>query len=248
MSYANVKKYELRYSDFDFKDRLKPSALLSLTQESAGASADELGFGYEVLKKRRYGFITVATYCEFRRPIRLGEVLTVETWPLPPRHVIFERDYRVTNAAGEEVAAVASRWCLVDLERFTMLLPEALGEVHARCPYRAEKTVEVESWKIPRIPNGREVYRRAVKNSDCDHYLHANNARYADFFLDCFSMEELNCDLAMFRIAYARQAKENATLVFYREDTERGSVLEAREEDGTLISQFEVVFQRGEVR
>ena len=49
--YCNRKRYALRYSDFDFKDELSLFALLSLVQESAGASADELGFGYDALKK-----------------------------------------------------------------------------------------------------------------------------------------------------------------------------------------------------
>lgn len=233
MSYANFKEYELRYSDFDFKDELKPSALLSLVQESAGASADELGFGYRDLKPRGFGFITVATYCEYRRPVALGDVLTVETWPLPPRHVIFERDYRVTNGRGEEVAVLASRWCLVDLASFSLLLPERLGKTHENCPYRAEKAVEVPAWKLPRIPNGKKVAEHTVQCSDCDHYLHANNAEYADFFLDCFPMEEQRgMRLTGFQLAYSKQTKERAVLSLFREDREDGSLLEAVGEDG----------------
>ena len=245
MSYANFKSYELRYSDFDFRDALKPSALLSLVQESAAASADELGFGYKDLKPLGLGFITVATHCAYRRPVVLGDVLTIETWPLPPRHVIFERDYRVTNARGEEVAVLASRWCLVDLATFTMLPPERMGEAHARCPYRAEKSLEVTNWRLPRLSAGREVFRHTVRNSDCDHYLHANNAKYFDFFLDCFSMQELGgADIRGFQIAYAKQTKEDETLIFTREDSSGASALEARGEDGTLRTQFKLFYGR----
>ncbi len=239
--YANVKNYELRYSDFDFKDELKLSALLALTQESAGASADELGFGYDDLKPKGLGFIVVHTYCEFRRPIALGDKLTVETWPLPPRHVIFERDYRVRDAKGEEVAALASRWCLVDLENFSLLMPEKLGEAHQKCPYRAEKSVEVPVWKIPKT-DGEEVRRYVAVASDCDHYLHVNNARYADLFLDCFTMEELRSrKIGAFQIAYVKQVKEGASLVFTRKDEEGSSTLEAYA-DGELCSQFKVFY------
>ena len=48
--YAHFKTYELRYSDFDYKDELRPSSLLGVVQESACLSADELGFGYADLK------------------------------------------------------------------------------------------------------------------------------------------------------------------------------------------------------
>ena len=85
--YCNTTSYYLPYSFFDFKDELKPSALLDLAQESATASADELGFGYADLKPKGYGFIIVNSYCEFRRPVVLGERVTMQTWPLPPRHV-----------------------------------------------------------------------------------------------------------------------------------------------------------------
>ena len=238
--YCNTHTYILRHSDFDLRNELKPSALLSLTQESAGFSAEELGFGVEELKKKGCGFIIVNTYCRLFRPARLGETLTVDTWPLPPRHVIFERDYRVRS--GEEtVAAVASRWCLVDLNDFSLLTPERLGESHDRCPYRAEQTAEVPSWKIPKPgASAREVLRLRVGYSHCDYYLHANNTRYADFFFDCFSSDELR-GVKSFQIAYGKQAKEGAELTFFREDCGDISVCEAHSGEET-IAQFRIEF------
>ena len=238
-SYCHTQEYTLRYSDFDFKDELRLSSLLALTQEVACSSADELGFGYDDLKPQNYGFIIVNTYCEFVSPVHLGDSLVVETWPLPPRHVIFERDYRVKNGKGETVANLASRWCLVDLKSFALLTPEALQEAHTRCPYRAEKTVEVPSWKIPKLGDeGAEIYRMTVKNSRCDHYFHANNANYADFFLDAFTMDELsNRRIKAFQIAYAKQAKENTELAIFRKETEDGAILEARAE-GEVLTQM----------
>lgn len=241
--YCNTTTYALRYSDLDFKDELTFTALLSIVQEAACMSADELGFGYEALKPKNYGFIIVNTYCEFIRPIRLGDVVTVETWPLPPRHVIFERDYRVSGKTGEVLAALASRWCLVDLENFSLLTADKMGEVHENCPYRDEKTVEVPRWKIEKLgENGREVYRTTVRASHCDHYLHANNARYADFFMDCFTMDELAArPVKSFQIAYAKQAKEGKELILRRGDFGAYSVCEAWS-DGELLTQFRIDF------
>lgn len=237
--YAHFKTYELRYSDFDYKDELRPSSLLDVVQESACLSADELGFGYADLKPKDFGFIIVNTYCELRRPVVLGETLTVETWPLSPRMVYFERDYRV-KAGEEEVAAIASRWCLVDLGSFTLLRPDRMGEAHEKCPYRDEKSTAPQSWKIPHIKNGREMYRMTVAVSHCDHYFHANNARYADFFFDCFSMEELSAKkVTAFQITYEKQAKEGSELALWREDTEDGALCEVR--CGTnVLAQFRV--------
>ncbi len=240
--YANFKKYDLKHSDFDFRDELKLSSLLALTQESAGASADELGFGYTALKQKRCGFLIVHTYAELFCPIVLGDALTVETWPLPPRHFIFRRDSRLFDGAGKEVAAVASRWCLVDLDDFSLQLPARMGEVHDRCPYRAEEAVSVPNWKIPPLQNGQKVYSFTVRNSVCDHYLHANNARYLDFFTDCFSMDELSSRrVRAFRIAYERQAREGVELTLCREDRGASTLLEARSEE-EVFTRCELIF------
>lgn len=239
--YCNTTSYYLPYSYFDFKDELKPSSLLDLAQEAATASADELGFGYADLKPEGYGFIIVNSYCEFRRPVMLGERITMQTWPLPPRRVFFERHYRAL-VGDEEVAAVASRWCLVDLQSFSLLLPEAMGEAHTRCPYRAEKVVQPPAWKIPHVKDGKEIYRMRVGVSHCDHYLHANNAKYADFFFDCFTMDELRArKIRAFQITYGKQAKPGCELVLVREDTEDGAVCEVRC-DGETLTQLRVWF------
>ncbi len=231
--YCHTRSFALRYTDFDFRDKLKPSAVLGLAQEVAASSADELGFGYEALKKKDYGFITVNTYCELFAPARPGDVLTVETWPLPPRHVIFERDYRMKNQRGEIIALLASRWCLIDLPRFSMLPPTALGEVHERCPYNPEKVLELSAQKIPKLMEGKEFGRRTIVPSDCDHYLHANNTKYADFFLDCFPMEKAR-PVKAFHISYNKQAKEGETLLILGEEQEGSVLLEAREQDAVI--------------
>ncbi len=239
MNYCYQRDFPLRWADVDFKDEVKPSALLSFTQEVATLSADELHFGYEDLIPRRLGFIITATHCELLRPIKARETLTVETWPLPPRHVIYERAYRV-RSGGETVANLASRWCLVDLDTFRLLPPETLGKTHEECPYNPEKTVEVANWRIPKLSDeGKEVYRMRVGSSQCDHYFHANNTRYADFFLDCYSMQELSEKrVKAFRIYYLKQAKEGAELVFYRKDLGDGTSVCEAHSNGEVITQF----------
>ena len=146
------------------------------------------------------------------------------------------------DAGGQEIVAVASRWCLVDLKQFSLLTPDHLGEAHFKCPDRAESAVTPPSWKIPKLEDAKEVFRMTVKNSHCDHYFHANNTRYADFFLDCFTMEELAMrKIAAFQIVYAKQTKENEELIFLRKDTEEGAICEAYS-GGELRAQFRIWF------
>lgn len=72
-NYQNTKRFQLRHTDFDFKDELKLSSVLSFFQDSAGASADELGFGDDSLKTLGYGFLVVSTDCRILRPVHYRE-------------------------------------------------------------------------------------------------------------------------------------------------------------------------------
>lgn len=240
--YCHKRNFTLRYTDFDFKDDIKFSSILGLAQEAACSSADELGFGYEALKPRDLGFITVHTYCELLKPVCLGDELTVKTWPLPPRHVIFERDYEIENQRGEVVLKAASRWCLVDLKTFSLLQPEAMGQAHTDCPYNPEKALPSVSWQIPKLESDKPVmYKTMVGASRLDHYFHANNTLYADFFMDCFTAAELTRPVKSFQIAYLIQAKEGVELSFFRKDEGNVSICEARSEEG-VHARFRLIF------
>ncbi len=241
--YLHEREFSVRYSDVDFKDELKPSALLSFLQEAACTSGEELGFGYDDLRPLNYGFVVVSTCVEVVKPITLGELARVQTWPLPPRRVIFERDYRLFNQKGEVCANAASRWCLVDLQNMSLLTPDKLAS-HASCPYNPAQSLS-PVWKVAKLgEDKRECARFTVKNSVCDHYLHANNARYADFFFDCFSMDELSARrVEQFIIVYHKQIQEGREVVLYRQDFEGQTVIEAFS-DGALCTQFSVRFAR----
>lgn len=238
--YSFARDFLVTYSNCDHKDELTPASLLVYAQEVAGQSADELGFGYDVTIKDGCGFFIVTTCCEIYKPVHPKDLLTVSTWPLPPRHVIFERDYELKRG-GEKVAALASRWCLVDIATQKMLPPETL-KAHAGCPYRAEQTLTPE-WSLPKLKDeGSEVYSMTARLSHCDHFRHVNNTKYADFFMDCFTEEELeNKRVKSFRISYAKQVRAGSRLIFFRKDFNEGTALEARS-DGEATTRFFVTF------
>ena len=115
--YRNIHTYDIRYTDVDFKDELKLSSLLSVLEESACYSADELGFGYDDISPKGIGFILANWYIELYRPIKLKEKLTVHTWPRTPKNTIFIRDFELYSGE-EKVGVCTTRWCMVDLATF----------------------------------------------------------------------------------------------------------------------------------
>ena len=95
---------------------------------------------------------------------------------------------------------------------------------------------------MPKGKEGKRVCVRTVMLSECDHYFHANNTRYADYFFDCFTQDELSRPIDYFQISYDKQAKAGTVLEFYREDLQEGVAIEARcgEE---VMSRFFVAFK-----
>lgn len=213
--YRNIRKYDIRYTDVDFKDDIKLSSLMSVLEESACISADELGFGYADIAPRGIGFILANWYIKLARPIKLGEQLTVHTWPMKPKNTIFLREFEVYS--GEEKVCVAStRWCMVDLKTFAVLPTSAFFEGDTR-EYNDFRAVEFNSWRIAPVKDGEKRYEKIVSVSDYDHYFHMNNTKYADVCLDAFTVEELDgvC-IEDVQITYVKQCKRGEKLEIFR--------------------------------
>lgn len=240
--YLHSKNYEIKYTDVDFRDRVKPSALLSFMQESACLSADELGFGYRHLQPKNIGFILANWYVEMYRTLSYGDIVTVKTWPVKPKKLIVFRDFEV-YVGEEKVGVGTSRWCLVDLSKFSMLPSSAIFD-DLDLEFNDFRSTPFNSWKIPEIGSGEVVFEKYVAYSDCDHYNHANNTKYADMLFDAFTLEELRDKrLSTMQISYIKQCKCGEKLEFIKRREDDGVWIVEGRVDGELRVQFKVGLQ-----
>lgn len=239
--YLHKKSYEIRYTDVDFNDRLKLSSLLSLMEESACLSADELGFGYEVVQPKNIGFILVNWYIELFKPIILGDVLTIHTWPLEPKLVTVFRDFEL-YVGDEKVGVATSRWGTINLSTFGAI--SAKDAVAQDIVYNDFRSVQFNSWKIPKIPcEGEAEYVKYVSYSDYDHYNHVNNTKYGDFLLDVFSPGFLDGKrISSAQITYVKQCKYGEKLELYSSECEGGIYIVEGRVDGETRIQLKVAF------
>ncbi len=225
--YEHIEKFKIKYCDVDFKDEIKISTALALLEEVACASADELGFGYEYIKPRGYAFMVSNILIEFSRPALLGETVALKTWPTPPTKVIFGREYEMLSQQGESIAKATSRWCLIDMTQGKLAQSKVIDN-QDYSTYNTTKLFEDVKWKIPTFikEEGELRFSMTVANSEYDHNMHVNNTRYADYCLNCFTVEELSGrKLRRFAITYVKQCKEGEKLCFYRKLLEDGSYL-----------------------
>ncbi|MDE5721261.1 MAG: hypothetical protein K2I30_00770 [Clostridia bacterium] len=239
--YRNIKSYELRYTDVDAYDSLKFSSLLAFLEESACLSADELGFGYADVAPRNIGFVVVNYYIRLERRIKLGDVLTVHTWPLKPKHIIFLRDYEL-YCGDEKVGVATARWGMIDTKTFSLLPSSAYFKDEDFANYNTERSTQFSSWKIPSINAGEDKLSHEVVFSDYDHYFHVNNTKYADFLMDVFSPEELeNKAVECMQITFVKQCKIGDVIQVSRQYVEGFYLIEGKV-DGELRVQMKVKF------
>ena len=243
--YEHTQEFLIKYCDVDFKDDLKASSALAYFEEVACASADELGFGYAFVKPRGYAFMVTNICCEFLRPIPLGMLACIKTWPLIPSHATFRREYQISDKEGNIYVNASSRWCLVDMFSAKLLSSKVIDN-QDYSTYNTAKVLEEVQWKIPSFKQeeGLLKFTITIANSEYDHNMHVNNTKYADYCLNCFSIEELtDKNLRKFSISYLKQCKEGETLYFYRKQQEDGSYLaHGFNENGELVTQSLIEF------
>ena len=244
--YEHIKEFNVKYCEVDFKDELKVSTALAYLEEVACSSADELGFGYAFVKPRGYAFMVTNICCEFIKPVLLGENILVKTWPLPPSHVIFGREYQICAESGETLVNASSRWCLIDMSE-GKILPSKVIENQDYSTYNTTKVFENVKWKIPAFTpeEGELKFTITIANSEYDHNMHVNSTRYPDYCLNCFSGAELAVKrLKGFSISYVKQSKEGDTLKFYRKKGENGEYfVHGFNELGEVVVQSKITFE-----
>jgi acyl-CoA thioesterase FadM len=100
----------------DLNRYIKPMGLLDILQSVAGEHATKLGIGYEDLKDKGYAFVLARIKYDLYKPIKNYSELLVETTPLVPGRIDFDRDFEIYDNETNELLGVAtSKWIIIDL-------------------------------------------------------------------------------------------------------------------------------------
>ena len=177
---------KLRESDFDYTDHLKLSTYFDFFQTAACEHANEYGIGYEATIAKGIIWVITKLKLEVFKTLKVGEIITLESYPHPKGVVEYVRDYYIYNVNGELCAKGSSQWILLDANTRKILRPcfDFTGEYTPDWAYekRIEKVQPVEDEKLG-------VY--TVDRLDLDHNGHVNNIRYADMVF-CFEKDISN--------------------------------------------------------
>jgi medium-chain acyl-[acyl-carrier-protein] hydrolase len=243
-----TKNYHIDLNNVDFKQELKLSSLFGYFQDVANIAAENLGVGINQLVEN-YGvaFVLMRIRIDITRNPKLDEEIKIETWPLKPGKLEFERDYIVYDQNGEVIARAVSVWVIMDLKKRRLKRSDAINLEYPEI--MEERAIAVTLGKLKASENAETVYHKTIGYSDIDFNGHLNNSRYVDFIMDCFQLEEHQTyHTSSIEVNYLNEALPGDTLILKKDLSEITNNLVyvegVRAEDGKTVFRSQVTIKK----
>ena len=177
----------IRAFDVDANDRLKVNAILDYFQDAASNDAERLNFGYSNFVPRGLTWVLSWAKFEFIQYPKFIDEIKIQTWGKKQHKLYSIRDYLMFNSKDEIICRGTSAWLLLDSKSSRpKILPQLFPEIKM---HESKNALPDLPDKI--IPSSKTefIYSTEVRYSDIDMNQHANNAKYIELMLDCFSKE-----------------------------------------------------------
>src|SRR5690625_5238035 len=179
------KKYHIDWRDIDFKKELKLSMLFSYFQEASSDASEELGYSIDRLEKE-FGvtWVLMKMRVDITRHPKLGETITIETWPLEPGRLSYDRDFLVKDSEGNVSIKVITTWNIMNLKERRI---ERGQNVTISYPtIIKERAIDAKMKELKATDSLDTVYTKMIGYSGVDFNGRLNNARYVDLVMDAF--------------------------------------------------------------
>lgn len=199
----------VRYSEVGEDRRLTIPGIIDYFQDCSTFQSEDIGVGLEILKERKRVWFLASWYLVIDRPPKLGEKITVETWPYNFKGFLGERNFQMKDEAGKPLAWASSVWTYLDLETGH---PARVGQEIVDA-YILEEALPMEkkSRKISVSKEGGKVQESFwVMRSHLDTNHHVNNGQY---ILMAQEYLPTGARVKEIRVEYRRQAILHDTIV-----------------------------------
>lgn len=173
----------------DLTGQWRPSAILETLQEAAGIHSELLGVGRGALIQQ--GVVWVLTRLEvvMDRYPKIGDRISVETFPMPVRRWFFPRYFIFRDDSGMEIGRAGSLWALLDIATRKMAAPDGVKQL------MPDNSDLVAPLGLPATVT--EVSGTLEKSSffpaytDLDVNMHVNNTKYMDWCCNALGVDTM---------------------------------------------------------
>ena len=177
----------------DLTARMKPSAILEIMQEMAGAHAELLDVGRSRLLPMNLCWVLTRVEVHMERYPVSGEMLTVETFPMPNRRVFFPRYFIFRDGDGHQIGYAGSLWVVLDITTRKMGNP---AEIATMMPDNRDLTAPMGMpATVEELTCAAEEALRLPLYTDLDVNGHVNNTRYMDWCCNALGIDAMRSSM-----------------------------------------------------
>ncbi len=168
----------VRYSEVNSEKQLTLPALLDYLQDCCTFQSEQLGVGVDYLAQEQIAWVLSSWEVEILRSPKLGEYISVKTWPYYFKGFYGYRNFLIEGADGEPLAKANSVWVFMDTCR---MRPTRISETITKVYEKELGEPLAGTWNERKIvlPEGgekREPVQVARFHIDTNH--HMNNEKY----------------------------------------------------------------------
>ncbi len=197
-----IDNIRIRHHECDPHGRLKLHCLMDYLQNAAAEHADMLGFGMDDLGQRNLIWVLSRLKLTIARMPRLGEKLTVETYPTGVEKIFALRQYCI-RSESEILVGGTGAWLVLDRRSYRIMPPDRV--MTPDMPLNeSEERFHPLPGKLP--PHGAAGQQQSFRAgwADTDLNDHLNNAVYARYLTDLFPSVP---DFSTVQINFVKSAK-----------------------------------------
>ena len=183
-------------------------SLSGLSQIFEGAASEHLfvmGKDYKEMREGGLMWIIVNRHTSIERMPRVGEKISIETWPGSRKHGLYPRRTVIRDDDGNVLIRDAAYWAVVSLESREMITSEE--KIIIPSEKLPEGEMRLPGWVI-RIPEVQQVNYRTVQRSETDGNGHMNNSNYLKWAEDAYGQLGARFKPSGFHIIYTKELLE----------------------------------------
>lgn len=166
----------VRYSECNTKHEASLTALLDYLQDCCTFQSEQLGVGVEYLGAHHAAWILSSWQVDILRYPKLGEQLTIDTWPYEMKGFYGLRNFKIVDASKEMILKADSIWVFLDTQSGRPIRP--IPEMLEKYPPEPKLDMEYLGRKLPALPEGEKKASIRVPHYFIDTNHHMNNAKY----------------------------------------------------------------------
>jgi len=212
---------------FDSVGNLMPHKVLGLFQRLATEHAENLGLGFESMLKKNLLWVVTQVRYEVCGKITPETKVILETWPLPPNRLGFERCYRITDNNGNLLIKGSSNWVIIDTKERKMVASE---DIYPRGDYYEAKIFEERARRLRDFEAEDTKYSVTPDEIYIDNNGHVNNTYYALFAEK--ALKGLKGEIASFQIDFIHEVLKGEQLNLYCLSDEEKSLVKGVSQNG----------------